>query len=333
MPVHMRVQTEKSAIQVGCRRMRQAGAWQPNGCVWTKTIIAVLIGALAAPGWAVSASAKNARVTGLTHIAYYVTDLYRSREYYEGFLGFQEAFVLKGHDGQVRAAYVKINDREFIELLVETPQTKENHGYLHDVGFKTSDAESLRAHLASMGLKVPAEATRDAAGNLRFEVRDPSGFTLAVVQYLPNSMTGRSLGKSLPAARISTQIDHIGLLESNKEAAWAFYANAFGLEKEGNGSKMTIPGSFARFEIGFERKPATIARYHVKDHICLSVPNVPAVVAMLNAKPMAKNYRTIETHVLGNGKHVAELYDPDGNRIELMEPPQQKAAAVNRENQ
>ena len=32
-------------------------------------------------------------------------------------------------------------------------------------------------------------------------------------------------------------------------------------------------------------------------------------------------YREIETHVLENGKNVAEMYDPDGNRVELMEPP------------
>jgi hypothetical protein len=53
----------------------------------------------------------------------------------------------------------------------------------------------------------------------------------------------------------------------------------------------------------------------------LSVPDVPKVAAMLRAKPAAARFRAIETHVLDNGKHVAELYDLDGNRVELMEPP------------
>jgi len=76
-----------------------------------------------------------------------------------------------------------------------------------------------------------------------------------------------------------------------------------------------------RFELGFERKPPTPERYHIKDHICLSVPDVPVIAVMLKARPAAKNFREIETHVLDNGKHVAELYDLDGNRVELMEPP------------
>ena len=84
---------------------------------------------------------------------------------------------------------------------------------------------------------------------------------------------------------------------------------------------MKIADSTDRFELGFERKPPTIDRYHVKDHICLSVPDVPAVTSMLSAKPAANTFREIENHQLGNGKHVAELYDLDGNRVELMEPP------------
>ena len=53
--------------------------------------------------------------------------------------------------------------------------------------------------------------------------------------------------------------------------------------------------------------------------------DVPKVVAALDAQPAAKQFRSIETHVLENGKHVAELYDLDGNRVELMEPPKQPA--------
>jgi catechol 2,3-dioxygenase-like lactoylglutathione lyase family enzyme len=311
------VEVEKHGIQgtwnriqrVGCRRKR-AG--------WAAVGILILAG-LSFPGaQGADSPPEGPRITGLAHIAYYVTDLNRARGYYEGFLGFQEAFALKNPDGSDHAAFVKINDDQFIELIAEPPQ---NHGYMHDAGFETNDADGLRKHLASIGVKVPAKVARDAAGNLSFQITDPAGFTLEIVQYEPGSLTGRSRGKAMPATRISTKIDHIGLLEDSREAAWKFYGDAFGFEKEGDGSKMTIPGSSDRFEIGFERKTATIDRYHVKDHICLSVPDVPAVVAMLNAKPAAKNYRTIETHVLGNGKHVAELYGPDGNRIELMEPP------------
>jgi hypothetical protein len=33
-----------------------------------------------------------------------------------------------------------------------------------------------------------------------------------------------------------------------------------------------------------------------------------------------------DSHQLPNGKDVIEIYDLDGNRVELMEPPQNRAA-------
>jgi lactoylglutathione lyase len=280
-------------------------------------ILALLVASMAPQAQTIPSS-QSPRITGLAHMAYYVTNLARARAWYEGFLGFQEAFALKHPDGAEYGAYVKINDHRYIILLQEPPK---NHGYMHDMGLMTNNAEGMRAHLASLGIPVPPEVTRNLAGNLSFDLNDPAGFTIQVVQYTPGSLTSHARGKFMPKDRISIHIDHIGLLQNSKQAAWSFYSKAFGFVKDGNGTKMTIPGSHDRFEIGFERKPASIARYHVKDHICLSVPDVPATVAMLNAKPQAKNYRAIETHVLPNGKHVAELYGPDGNRIELMEPP------------
>lgn len=265
------------------------------------------------------------RIVGIAHIAYYVSDLAKARSYYEDFLGFKEAFALKGVDGSDHTVFVKINDHQFIELIAEGPK---NHGYLHDVGFETNDARGMRDHLASIGIKVPDTVSKDQVGNLAFDITDPFGFDIQIVQYEPGSLTSRTRGKFMPDSRISTHIDHVGLLMGDREEANDFYAKAFGFVKEGDGTKMTIGSGPDRFELGFERKAATIDRYHVKDHICLSVPDVPAVTAMLSAKPEAKNFREIENHQLENGKHVAELYDLDGNRVELMEPPKGESAAA-----
>lgn len=290
---------------------------------------AVLAAAIALAVCATPATARAengpARITGMAHIAYYVTDLQKARDYYEGFLGFQEAFDLKNPDGSVRVAFIKINDRQYIELYVQPKSAPENFGWLHDAGFETNNAKGMRDHLASLGIKVPAKVTKDETGNLSFDIVDPSGFTIQIVQYLPHSMTGRTRGKFMPATRISDRIDHIGLLVSNREASWKFYGDAFGFTKEGDGSKMAIPGSNDRFELGSEKKknPAE-ARYHVKDHICLSNTDVPKMTAMIRARPQASEFpeAIADTHQLGNGKHVVEIYDNDHNRIEVMEPPQ-----------
>jgi lactoylglutathione lyase len=254
-------------------------------------------------------------------MAYYVTDLNKARAYYRDFLGFEEAFAIKNPDGSDHVVFIKINDRQFIELWREAPK---NYGYLHDVAFETEDARGLRAYLAARGVKVSDAVAKDAAGDLSFEVTDPFGFTIQLVQYQPESWTARTKGKFMPDTRPSNHIDHLGILINNREVAAKFYGDNFGFAGEGDGSKRRIGDGPDRFELGFERKPPTRDRFQIKNHICLSAPDVPKLAAMLRAKPAAKNFKEIETHQLDNGKNVAELYDLDGNRIEIMEPPKEK---------
>lgn len=266
------------------------------------------------------------RITGMAHMAYYVSDLKKARDYYEGFLGFQEALVLKNADGSDHVVFIKINDHQFIELYAEPVK---NYGFIHDAGFETNDAKGMRDHLAAMGVKVPDKVVKDETGNLSFDIIEPSGFTIQIVQYLPDSLTAKTKGKFMPASRISDHIDHIGLLIKDKDVTWKFYSDAFGFTKEGDGSKMAIPGSNDRFEVGWERKDPVEARFHVKDHICLSVPDAPKMTAALKAKPQITEFpdAIADIHQLGNGKNVVEIYDLDHNRVETMEPPKAGEAA------
>ncbi len=252
-------------------------------------------------------------------MGYYVSDLSRARTYYHDFLGFDEAVTLENPNGTDHIAFFKINDRQFIELFAEPVK---NYGFIHDIAFQTDDADRTRAYLASHGVMVPAAIGKDEAGNLSFEISDPSGYVVRMIQYEPDSRTGRTAGKFMTAAQISTQIDHIGVLSKDKEVAANFYACILGSQNTGE-NKLLVGKGPDRFEIGFERKPPTPERYHIKNHICLSAPDVPKMASLLEAKPIYKQFREIETHVLPNGKHVAELYDPDGNRIEVMEPPKE----------
>jgi catechol 2,3-dioxygenase-like lactoylglutathione lyase family enzyme len=268
---------------------------------------------------ALAADAKNignAGIIGIAHIGYYVTNMAKMRSYYEGFLGFQEALAVKGADGTDHVAYVKINDQQYFVFFAAPPV---NHGFIHDVAFQSSDVQATRAFLVAAGLR-PTAIAPDYAGDLAFSVTDKAGFTVEVVQYLPKSQTGLAKGKFMPANRISDRIDHIGLLANDKQAALDFYNKAFGFAIKGQGFRMSIAGTSERFEVGFERGAATIDRFHLKDYICLSSPDVPKVTAALSAKPEAKHFKEIENHSLGSGKNAAELYDLDGNRVEMMEP-------------
>jgi lactoylglutathione lyase len=278
-----------------------------------------LLSACAFAGTALAAPADSASmpVTRIAHMAYYVTDLNRARAYYHDFLGFDEAFTLRNADGSDHIAYFRINDQQYIVLFAEPAK---NYGYIHDIAFETVDIGRTRAYLASHGVTVAGAIGKDEAGDRSLGLVDPSGYAVRIVQYDPSSYTCRTAGKAMPNTRISTQIDHIGVLSKDKDVTGKWYAVILGSEYTGD-NKMLVGSGPDRFEIGFERKPPTPERFHIKNHICLSAPDVPKLAEALKAKPIYKQFREIETHELDSGKRVAELYDPDGNRIEIMEPP------------
>ena len=129
---------------------------------------------------------KRPRVLGISHMAVFVSDLDKAREFYEDLLGYAEPFNLKRDDGSVRIAYVKINEDQYIELFTDKPT---HEGQLNHIAFYTDSAEGMRAYLAANGVKTPDNVPKGKIGNLNFTVSDADGHTVEIVQYEPDGWT------------------------------------------------------------------------------------------------------------------------------------------------
>ena len=87
--------------------------------------------ALTAVHAAVATLPKRPKILGLAHVAFYVRDLAKARTFYKDFLGFdEEPFTLKKNDGAERIVFIKINDRQYLELFAEDPK---NDGRLNHI--------------------------------------------------------------------------------------------------------------------------------------------------------------------------------------------------------
>src|SRR5689334_22292122 len=131
--------------------------------------------------------AQRPRILGVAHIALYTSDLAKARAFYEDFIGFQEPFTLKRDDGSVRIAFVKINDKQYVELFTDPPK---QDGQLNHIAVYTDNASQMRDYLAEHGIKVPATVPKGKTGNYNFTIQDPDGHTVEIVEYLPDSLTG-----------------------------------------------------------------------------------------------------------------------------------------------
>lgn len=266
------------------------------------------------------------RILGVAHIALYTSDLPKARAFYEDFLGFQELSTLKRDDGSVRIAFVKIDDKQYVELFTDAPK---EDGQLNHIAIYTDNPQQMRDYLATHGVKVPASVPKGKTGNYNFTITDPDGHTVEIVQYLADSLTGMNQGKLLPASRISSRIMHVGFLVRDLEPSMKFYRDLLGFREFWRGSSngtqlswvnMRVPDGDDYLEFMLYTGTPSAQERGVKNHLCLEVANIDKAVQDLEKRPTRTSYgREIKTQIGKNRKRQANLFDPDGTRIELME--------------
>jgi lactoylglutathione lyase len=276
-----------------------------------------------------SAQAPPARpkVLGVAHYSIFVSDLAKARAFYEDFLGYEEAFTLPKADGTVQIAFVKINDHQYLELL---NQPNKGEGQLDHLALYTDDVERMRQYLASRGVTVPEQVTRNRIGNQKISVVDPDGHTLQIVEYMPDSWTGKDTGKHMPATRISDRMMHAGIVVGNLDAAARFYGGILGCHEIWRGSSptsttlnwvnMRVPDGDNHVEFMLYKEIPPPNRRGGPHHICLVVPDMQKAVATLEARPARKGYAR-ELKINMGPSHIRQvgLFDPDGTRVEMME--------------
>jgi catechol 2,3-dioxygenase-like lactoylglutathione lyase family enzyme len=270
---------------------------------------------------------KRPRITGLSHVAVYIHNVDSSLAFYRDFLGFQEQFRLNKPTGEPSTIFMKVNDLQCIELF---PEKEPGTDRLYQVALITDNAEGMRSYLASRGVKVPEKVNKGRIGNYNFNVRDPDGHVVEIVQYEPTGWTMQDTGKHLSDARISTHLKHIGFAVDSLNRSLRFYRDILGFEETWRGTRDTsmlswvnlkVPDGTDYVEFMLYRELPPPARRGTMNHFSLEVADIPGAAASLEARTERKNYRrAIEVRTGINRKRQCNLYDPDGTRCEIMEP-------------
>ena len=292
-------------------------------------LLRLLVCALAAAPLCGQPPVERPRILGISHVAFDVSDLAKARQFYEDFLGFAEYGVLPGKDGSVRMVFIKINDDQHLELFTDPPPA--GKGRLNHVAFYTDNAAEMRDYLASGGVKVPERVGKGKTGDLNFEFTDPGGHTIEIVQYEPTGWVREQRGRFLPASRISGRIRHAGFPVGALDDSLKFYGDLLGFREfwRGNANQSTTL-SWVNMRVPDGQDYVEFMLYGLwpsaeglggMNHLCLEVSDVHQAVAQLESRPAFKTYGGKITARVGvNGKWQANLFDPDGTRVELMEP-------------
>jgi catechol 2,3-dioxygenase-like lactoylglutathione lyase family enzyme len=285
-------------------------------------------------GLALAPSASSAqgvparpRITGLAHVAFYVHDIEASRGFYRDLLGFEELSPVRNADGSLALTFIKINERQFIELFPEREPGVDRFAHY---ALEVDDVEAMRVYLKARGVSVPEKVTVGRVGNTSFTAKDPDGHTVEFLTYGADGLMAKSKGAAMPSGRISTSMRHGGILVGSLGAAIGFYRDILGFRETWRGSRdgktldwvnLQLPDGDDYMEFMLYGELPAPDNRGSQHHLCLVVPDIEAAAAAARARAAKAGYtKPIETRTGINRKRQLNLFDPDGTRTELMEP-------------
>lgn len=280
-----------------------------------------------------SATQTRPRITGLAHVAFRVTALPASRAFYGDVLGLPQV-------GGENALHTRFRVSHRQEILLESGLPAGDDERLSHLAFETESLDRLAAHFKAQGVTIetapPAPASRCAARALW--VKDPDGHPLEFVEAASTAArTGRVRGDTprlgaRPVPPLSDRALHAGLTIRDAAAADRFYKTVLGFSEIWRGGRtdsetswinMKVPDGTDYLEYMLVSGDAPLSRQQrgVLHHVALLVPDIQtSLEAAVRRTPAATRPALASPQVGRNNRWQLNLYDPDGSRVELMEP-------------
>jgi catechol 2,3-dioxygenase-like lactoylglutathione lyase family enzyme len=283
--------------------------------------VAVAMLALSAPSRAqqTPATAPRPPILGIAHVAIQTSDLAKARAFYGDLLGFPEIGTTRPH-----TAVFFVNERQ--RLIVRDGLPPDRDERFIDVAYQANVAE-LRTHLAARGA-TPGDAAVDAdAGGIRIQVTDPDGHA---IQFVDLNAGGRGRAAT-PDRRISRRILHTGWTIRDSAAADRFYKDILGFSETWRGGRpegttswinMRVPDGTDYLEyMLYPAAPPDRRQLGSAHHVALLVTDIQQALETVRArtKPGDRNHRA-NPSIGVNNRWQLNLFDPDGTRVEFMEP-------------
>jgi len=294
------------------------------GGIYCAAFLAVMLGVSSLFG---QPRTQRPHLFGLAHAAFRVSDLDKTELFYGSLLGYEEPFALTDGTGKTTTAFVKVNDLQYLELFQEDAQSQ---AQLDHFALYTDDLTAMRAFLQGLGMYIVKDTHKGRIGNPFLTIRDPDGHFVEILQYTSSSLTGQSQGKFIPASRISDHITHVGIVVSAVDPALKFYRDALGFREISRGSgkngepgwiDLRAPDGSDYIElILLSGKPSSVD-LKTPNHLGLASASVHNTLVTLQKRvPPSSPISSVTVQTGGGLPPRFNLFDPDGTRIEIMEP-------------
>jgi catechol 2,3-dioxygenase-like lactoylglutathione lyase family enzyme len=256
-------------------------------------------------------------MNGIAHIAIRVKDLPTSLAFYNK-LGYQQAFAMT-RDGVTTQSFLKLNDRQFIEIYPMSPRDTEP-GFMH-LCFEGVDLNQLHDAYVAEGL-TPISVRTAAAGNLLFTMKGLDQYSvpqnIEYTQYMPGSLHFKDFGQHLGPDRVADKMTVVALAMKDPAAARAFYLDKLGFTPAANSpDRLNLPGAS-----GQQVEIVPLDPLGARSSIVLTTPDLNKSEAQLKRQQVPYQ-RAASSATDAKGKtrtiDMISITDPDGNILRIQQ--------------
>lgn len=267
---------------------------------------------------------ERPKITGVSHMAVYTSDPAAAAHFYGEELGATKQADLE----DPRGAVYRFSEQQFVEVLPLPGQHTISR--LDHVAFETTDADALHGYLVAHQYRDIDPVKAGSDGSKWFFTRDPEGNR---VEFFQSAAHPFHASESL----LSPRIIHVGFLVKDRAAEDRFYRDLLGFRPYWYGAmhpgkldwvSQQVPDGHDWLEYmmtgtGSDSGPAEkvdARQLGVMNHFSLGVPNMEKAVTTLYVSDVLRFSPRHDGPTMGkDSKWQANLYDPDGTRVELME--------------
>jgi catechol 2,3-dioxygenase-like lactoylglutathione lyase family enzyme len=257
-------------------------------------------------------------MNGIAHIAIRVKDIPASVAFYHK-LGFDQAFANMAKDGTtVTQSFIKLNDRQYIELYPVNPQTP-NVEFLH-LCFEGVDLNAIHDYYVGEGL-APIAVRTAGAGNLLFTMKGPQQFrdpqNIEYTQYMPGSKHTLEFGKLNGPDRVGDKMTVVALAMQDPAAARTYYLTKLGFTPSAtNPSRLDLPGTS-----GESVEIVPVDALGSRSSIVLNSPDLDKAAGQLTRQQVEFKRASASSTDAKGKPHTIDMIsvtDPDGNIIRIQ---------------
>jgi catechol 2,3-dioxygenase-like lactoylglutathione lyase family enzyme len=268
------------------------------------------------------AQQQRPAITGISHMCVYAHDLAASDNFYAHILGASKTLDPQDPAG----ARYYFSPTQFVEVL--PLPTDHTISRMACVAYTTTDASGLLRYLHAHNAEHLSELHTSTDGSHWFDTQDPEGNT---VQFLQPTHTHPVAITTHP---ISDHIIHMGYLVHSRADEDHFYRDLLGFRPYWFGAmqpdhtdwiSQQVPDGHDWLEYMMVGDGSTTPTDHVNEHqigvlnhFSLGVLNMEQAITTLYQQDRLPP-RHDGPQMGRDGKWQANLYDPDGTRVELME--------------